>query len=146
MSPLRGRSFRRLWVAGLISDTGDWLLLVSLPILVYQYTHSTLGTAAAFLVELVPPVLLAPLAGRVADRLDRRRTLMWISLAQAAGLTPLLLVEGRTGLPIVYVVVFAQAAWTSSMRRAPCTCSRAWRPPGGWPRRTERNAAAVVIG
>jgi MFS family permease len=113
MSPLRERRFRRLWVAGLISDTGDWLLLVSLPILVYQYTHSTLGTATAFLVELAPPVLLAPLAGRVADCVDRRRTLMWISVAQAVALTPLLLVAGRAGLPILYVVVFAQAALAS---------------------------------
>ncbi|HEY5430212.1 MAG TPA: MFS transporter [Solirubrobacteraceae bacterium] len=110
MSPLRERRFRRLWIAGLISDTGDWLLLVSLPILVYEYTHSTIGTAAAFLVELAPPVLLAPLAGRIADRSDRRRILAGIPLAQAAALTPLLLVAGRSGLPVVYGVVVAQSA------------------------------------
>ncbi|HEY5431158.1 MAG TPA: MFS transporter, partial [Solirubrobacteraceae bacterium] len=86
MSPLRERRFRRLWIAGLISDTGNWLLLVSLPILVYEYTHSAIGTAAAFLVELAPPVLLAPLAGRIADRSDRRRILAGIPLAQAAAL------------------------------------------------------------
>ena len=110
MSPLRERSFRRLWIAGLISDTGDWLLLVSLPILVYRYTGSTLGAAAAFLVQLAPPVLLAPVAGRVADRGDRRLTLTAISLAQAAALTPLLMVHGRTGLPLLYLVLVAQSA------------------------------------
>jgi MFS family permease len=113
MSPLRDQSFRRLWIAGLISDTGDWLLLVSLPILVYEYTHSTIGTAAAFLVQLAPPVLLAPLAGRIADRSDRRRTLTWVSLAQAVALTPLLLAGGRSGLPFVYGVVVAQSALAS---------------------------------
>ncbi|HEY2795895.1 MAG TPA: MFS transporter, partial [Micromonosporaceae bacterium] len=86
MSALRTRNFRRLWLAGLISDTGDWLLLASLPIVVYQFTGSTLGTAAAFLVELIPPVLLAPLVGRIADRSDRRRTLMIVSLLQALAL------------------------------------------------------------
>lgn len=113
MSPLRDRSFRRLWIAGLISDAGDWLLLVSLPILVYEYTHSTIGTAAAFLVQLAPPVLLAPLAGRIADRSDRQRTLTWVSLAQAVALTPLLLAGGRSGLPFVYGVVVAQSALAS---------------------------------
>jgi MFS family permease len=113
MSPLRDQSFRRLWIAGLISDTGDWLLLVSLPILVYESTHSTIGTAAAFLVQLAPPVLLAPLAGRIADRSDRRRTLTWVSLAQAVALTPLLLGGGRSGLPFVYGVVVAQSALAS---------------------------------
>jgi MFS family permease len=103
-------SFRRLWLAGLISDIGDWVLLVSLPILVYEYTGSTFGTAAAFLIELVPPVLLAPLTGRLADRIDRRRTLLLVSLAQAAALTPLLLVHDRTGLPILYAVIGVQSA------------------------------------
>ena len=110
MSALRVASFRRLWLAGLISDTGDWLLLISLPILVYQYTGSTFGTAAAFLIELAPPVVLAPLTGRLADRLDRRRTLLAVSLAQAVALTPLLLVHDRDGLPILYAVIAAQSA------------------------------------
>jgi MFS family permease len=113
MSALRVADFRRLWLAGLVSDAGDWLLLVSLPIVVYRYTGSALGTATAFLAELVPPVLLAPVAGRVADRLDRVRTLRIASLAQAAMLAPLLLVSGKAGLPIVYAVIAVQAGLAS---------------------------------
>src|SRR2546421_2256759 len=113
MSALRVAGFRRLWLAGLVSDAGDWLLLVSLPIVVYQYTGSALGTATAFLVELAPPVLLAPVAGRLADRLDRVRTLRVVSLAQAAMLAPLLLVGGRAQLPIVYAVIAVQAGLAS---------------------------------
>jgi MFS family permease len=107
---LRAPDFRRLWTAGLISDTGDWLLLVSLPILVFQLTGSTLGTAAAFLIELAPPVVLAPLVGHIADRFDRRRILLAVSLAQAVGLIPLLAVHGRADLPIVYGVIAVESA------------------------------------
>jgi MFS family permease len=110
MRALRGRDFRNLWTAGLVSDAGDWLLLVALPILVYQLTGSTLGTALAFLVELAPPILLGAVAGRLADRWDRRRALMWVSVAQAAALLPLLAVGGRDDLWIVYAVITAQAA------------------------------------
>jgi hypothetical protein len=99
--------FRRLWLAGLISDTGDWLLFVSLPIVVYERTGSTLGTAAAFMVELAPGVLLAPAIGRLADRPDRRLTLVAVSLAQAAALTPLLAADG---LAVLYAVIALQAA------------------------------------
>jgi MFS family permease len=113
MTALRTPNFRRLWLAGLVSDTGDWLLLASLPIVVYQFTGSTLGTAAAFLVELIPPVLLAPIVGRIADRWDRRRTLMVVSLLQALALIPLLFVHARSDLPIVYVVIALQAALAS---------------------------------
>jgi MFS family permease len=106
MSALGVPAFRRLWLAGMVCDTGDWLLLVSLPILVYQLTGSTLGTAVAFLIELVPPVLLAPLAGWLADHLERRRTLVVVSLAQAAALLPLLVSHA---LITVYAVIAVQA-------------------------------------
>lgn len=113
MSALRIPDFRRLWLAGLISTAGDWLLLVSLPIVVYQRTGSTIGTALAFLIELVPPVALAPIVGRIADAPDRRGTLTAVSLVQAAALIPLLLVRGPGGLPVVYSVIAAQAALAS---------------------------------
>jgi MFS family permease len=113
MRTLRLPDFRRLWLAGLISDTGDWLLLASLPILVYLYTGSTLGTAIAFIVELVPPALLAPLAGHIADRLDRRLAMMTINAAQAIALFPLMLVHGPDQLPIVYAVIAMQAGLAS---------------------------------
>jgi len=107
VTALRGRDYRNLWIATLISETGDWLLLIALPILVYQLTGSTLGTALAFLVELVPPVALGTVAGRLADRWNRRRALVWIAVAQAVTLLPLL-VTGH--LWIVYAVIATQAA------------------------------------
>jgi predicted MFS family arabinose efflux permease len=103
------RDFRVLWTAGLVSDIGDWLLLVALPVLVYQLTGSTLGTAVAFLAELAPPVLLGSVAGRLADRWDRRRALVWISVAQALALLPLLAVGGRRDLWLVYTVIMVQS-------------------------------------
>jgi MFS family permease len=107
VTALRAKEFRRLWLAGLVSDTGDWLLLVSLPILIFQRTGSTLGTAYAFLIELAPYILLAPVAGVLADRLDRRRLLVGLSLAQAAALVPLLL---WPRLPVVFTVIAVEAA------------------------------------
>ncbi len=107
---LRQPDFRALWLAGLISDAGDWMLLVALPIVVYTRTGSALGTSAAFLAELAPGVVLAPLAGRLADRVDRRALMLALSLLQACALAPLLLVHGRSGLVLVYAVIVVQAA------------------------------------
>jgi MFS family permease len=105
-SPLRNRDFRHLWIAGLISDAGDWMLMVTLPVLVYQLTGSTSGTSIAFLAELAPAVLIAPAAGKLADRADRRKMLITVSLIQAAALSPLL---AGTHLVLVYLVIAAQA-------------------------------------
>nr|MDQ2898080.1 MFS transporter [Actinomycetota bacterium] len=108
--PLRQPDFRALWLAGLISDAGDWMLLIALPLVIYTQTGSTLGTSAAFLAELAPGVLLAPLAGRLADRVDRRSLMLGLTLLQALALAPLLLVHGHSGLGLVYAVIVVQAS------------------------------------
>ena len=109
-APWRQPAFRSLWLAGLISNTGDWLLFIALPIVVYRLTGSALGTSVAFLVELTPGIVLAPLAGWCADRWNRRRTLITVSVLQAAALVPLLIVPTRVELPVIYAVILAEAA------------------------------------
>lgn len=108
--PLGRPAFRSLCLAGLVSDTGDWLLFIALPIVVYQLTGSALGTSLAFLVELAPGIVLAPLAGWCADRWNRRRMLIVVSGLQAAALVPLLVVHTRAELPVVYAVILIEAA------------------------------------
>jgi len=71
------RPFRRLWIATSLSSLGDWLSLVALASLASALAGS--GAAAQYsavggvwLSSLLPALILGPLAGAVADRLDRR--------------------------------------------------------------------------
>jgi MFS family permease len=106
---LRRRDFGLLWAGGLSSETGDWFLLVGLPYWVLRETGSSLVTATVFLVGLLPGLVVGPLAGVLVDRWDRRRTLVAVSLAEAAFLLPLLAVDGRDRLWIVYLVIAVEA-------------------------------------
>ena len=54
--------------------------------------------------------MLGPLAGRLADTVDRRRLMLSVSVLQALALLPLLLVHGRSGLALLYGVIVVQAA------------------------------------
>lgn len=104
--PLGVPAFRRLLLAAFVSEIGDWVLLVALPVYVYQRTGSVGSTATTFVVALLPGLALSPLAGVLADRWDRRRVMLGVTLAQAVALLPLL-----TGdLLLVNVVMAVQAA------------------------------------
>jgi MFS family permease len=107
---LRQRSFALLWIGGLISTVGDWVLFMALPFFVYQHTGSTLATVATFMAQILPPLLLGSVAGVFVDRWDRRRTMIVADLARALLLLLLLTVHTRAALPRVYFVAFLLAA------------------------------------
>ncbi|MCI4319077.1 MAG: MFS transporter [Thermoplasmata archaeon] len=107
---LRAPLFRRrgltlLIAAGLISQTGDWVLLVGLPFFVYRLTGSALATSGVFLAGLVPPIVVGTVAGVFVDRWSRKRTMIATNLVLAAGLVPLLFVHSAAQLWLLYVVI-----------------------------------------
>ena len=107
----RNRDFRLLWAGGLVNDTGDWLMMVALPLYVLVATGSGLATAALFLCQLVPAAVFGPLGGNLVDRWDLRRTLVATNLAQAAAVLPLLAVTPDRVWP-AFVVGAVQAVLT----------------------------------
>jgi MFS family permease len=101
---LRFRDFRLLWFGGLISMIGDWALIAALPYEVYQRTGSALATGAVFIAGVGPAIIFGSTAGVFADRYDRRRLMVWINVALALSLVPLLGVD-ILGLWVVYAVL-----------------------------------------
>ncbi len=73
--------FRRLWLALGLSSFGDWLGLLATTSLAGSLASGTsnklLAVSGVFILRLAPAVLFGPLAGVVADRLDRRWTLVY---------------------------------------------------------------------
>jgi MFS family permease len=110
LSLARQPGFALLWTAGLVSQIGDWLLVFSLPLYVYQQTGSSLATGATFAAGLLPRIAIGSLAGVLVDRWDRRRTMIAADLLRAALLPLLLLVQSPDWLWLVYVVAVAETA------------------------------------
>lgn len=106
---LHQRNMVLLWIGGLISLVGDWVLLTALPYYVYQLTNSLLATAAMTVIQLVPGVVLSSIAGVFVDRWDRKATLLICNLLQSCIVLLLLLVHSTMWLWVLYVAVFVQA-------------------------------------
>ncbi len=102
---LRQPNFAKLWFGGLISMTGDWILMVGLPFEIYRRTGSTLATGAMVLAFLIPSILLGSVAGVFVDRWDRQRLMVVINLVLAVVVLPLLAIDAL-GIWIAYVVLF----------------------------------------
>jgi MFS family permease len=82
-SVLRQRDVRLIVGAVGVSAVGDWLLFVPLTLHLQEMGQSGIVVAALLICLWAPIVVLAPVAGLVADRMETRRVLILASLAQA---------------------------------------------------------------
>ena len=82
-------AFRKLWTALSLSSFGDWLGLLALTALAPRlasgsYASANLAIAAVFILRLAPAIVMGPLGGVIADRLDRRLTMVVCDVARFA--------------------------------------------------------------
>lgn len=79
-SVLRIRPFRRLWIVLGAASFGDWLGLLATSIFAATQVTGDTAKGAAFggviAVRLLPALVLGPIAGVLADRFDRRYTMV----------------------------------------------------------------------
>lgn len=109
IATLRQRNFALLWLAGLISLAGDWVLMIGLPIYVYILTGSVLATAIMLMCAVAPGALVGSVAGVFVDRWDHKRTMVTTNVLMALGLLPLLLVRSADLVWIAYVVAVLES-------------------------------------
>jgi len=107
-SLLRRPAYRRLWLARTISQVGDVAQFTTLALLIVALTGSALGVSAVVLAEIVPVLLLAPVAGSLVDRLPRVRVMVAADLVRVvlAGVLAL----WHDSAPVAYAVAFGLSA------------------------------------
>jgi MFS family permease len=91
---LRYRNYRLFFGGQLISLIGTWMQQVALTWLVYRLTNSAFLLGVVGFASQIPAFLLSPLAGVIADRMNKHRIVIAtqiLSMAQAAVLTILTL-------------------------------------------------------
>lgn len=82
---LRHRDFRLLWIGLAVSAIGTWMQIVAQSLLVLKITQgSALALGTVSLAQALAFFLFALVGGSVADRMDKRRLLLWTQSGSAA--------------------------------------------------------------
>jgi MFS family permease len=101
-----GPNYRRFWSASALSNLADGVFQVALPVLAIRLTHSPALVAGVALANRLPWLLFALQAGALADRLDRKRTMVNVDVARALliGTLAAVTAAGSAQLWVLYLV------------------------------------------
>lgn len=114
----RNRDIRNVFVAQVISFMGDWFTFVAMAGLVEDVTESRFLVSLVLVSMTLPGLLMSAVAGSFADRFDRRRILMVVSVLQAVAAACFLL-HGTLGIWVTFAAQGCVAALAAFV--APCT-------------------------
>lgn len=97
---LAHRNYRRYWFGQVGSLIGTWMQSVSQPWLVLLLGGSPLELGTVLALQFAPAMVLAPLGGVLADRIDKRRTLV---VTQVAAMAQAVVLFGLTFAGVVEI-------------------------------------------
>src|SRR6476660_8845125 len=75
-------NFRRLWLAQIVSEIGDWFYTLSIYTLLLQLTGRAGSVALALVLQVIPQTLAGPTAGVVNDRVRRKHVMIMADLVR----------------------------------------------------------------
>ena len=102
-------ALRRLIAASGASNLADGAFTIALPLVALSVTRSPAAFAGVTVVGRLPWLLFALPAGALADRLDRRRTMISVNIARSVAIGTLAIVvgSGLAELWMLYAIAFA---------------------------------------
>ena len=104
---VRGNAnFRRLWLAQIVSENGDWFYTLAIYSLLLDLTGKASSVALALVLQVLPHTLLGPLAGMVNDRFSRRKVMIVSDLVRMVIVACMLLVRTRSSVWVIYPLLF----------------------------------------
>lgn len=108
----RNRNFRNLWTGQVISLLGDWFDLIASAALVSYLTRSGLAVGSLFVIRMLAPFLVSPLAGVLADRFNRKRLLMTSDILRGIVVIGFLFVRTPGQVWLLYLVTAIQLGFS----------------------------------
>ena len=102
------RNFRRLWLAQIVSEIGDWFYTLSIYTLLLQLTGHASSVALALVLQVLPQTFVGPTAGVINDRLRRKHVMIAADLVRVVVVLAMLLVRSPAMVWLVYPLLLAE--------------------------------------
>jgi predicted MFS family arabinose efflux permease len=102
------RNFRRLWLAQIVSEMGDWFYMLALYSLLLQFTGKAQSVGLALVLQVLPSTLVGPTAGVVNDRMRRQHVMIAADLARMVIVACMMLVRSAPMVWLVYPLLFLE--------------------------------------
>jgi len=102
------RNFRRLWLAQIVSEMGDWFYILAIYSLLLQFTGKAQAVGLALVLQVLPSTLVGPTAGVVNDRIRRKYVMIAADLARVGIVLSMTLVRSRGMVWLVYPLLFLE--------------------------------------
>lgn len=112
------QQFLILWFGQLVSTIGSQLTSFGLSVWVYQQTQSTTLFALLLGLNTLPVILLSPLIGALADRLNRQRLMLFSDFCAGLSTVALAIAIHVNYLPmgLIATLILVNATFTSFMQ------------------------------
>lgn len=105
--------YRRLWLAQIISNFGDWFGILAVYALVQQYSGSELLLGLIIVVKMLSLAASSPLAGFITDRFNRRQLMIICDIARGFLVLGLILITSKELLWLAYLITAIQMVFSA---------------------------------
>lgn len=104
----RNPNFRNLWLGSVISQFGDWFNVIASAEIITRLTDSGTALSFLFLARFLPLFLFSPVAGILADRLDRKHIMVLSDVLRGVTVLGFLLVRDAGDIWYFYLLTVVQ--------------------------------------
>lgn len=101
-------NFRFMWLGQIISLLGDWFNLIASAALIALLTQSGVAIGGLFVVRMLAPFIVSPIAGVVADRYNRKQILIFTDISRAITVLGFLFIRDASQIWLLYALTAIQ--------------------------------------
>ncbi len=106
-------NFRKLWLAQIVSEIGDWFYTLAIYSLLLELTGRASSVALALVLQVLPQTFVGPLAGVINDRLSRRKVMIFADLTRMVIVAAMLFVRSASTAWIIYPLLVLETVMAS---------------------------------